>query len=124
MQLRGVSKSIIVTFSVGILFGFGLTYMLAFSSVFRITPELQATSLIKVGGSYLPVGPHSHGEVVDVNSPQRSVLWKDDHSFSHLGNYISLCIDVFSDVKEEIRNQPKSHFFIYENPVTTVQDYQ
>ena len=86
MLAKGVSKSVIVTFAVGILFGFGLTYMFVFSSVFHIIPQVPATSMVKLGGAYFPASPNSHGDSVNVNGPSRSVAWSDDHSLSHLGN--------------------------------------
>ena len=85
MPIKGFTKAGLVTFAVGILFGFGLTYMFVVSSISPIVPQVASTAMIKIGGSYFPASPAGHDDSVNVNGPSRSVVWKDDHSFSHLG---------------------------------------
>ncbi|KAL3831301.1 hypothetical protein ACJMK2_023071 [Sinanodonta woodiana] len=76
----GLSRNSIIMFIVGILAGFGFTYLYNTSSQWTINPAgvRQISS-----GAFLPDGPHSHGEFDHLSGPSGTVLWEDQHSLSH-----------------------------------------
>ncbi|XP_050418929.2 glycoprotein-N-acetylgalactosamine 3-beta-galactosyltransferase 1 [Patella vulgata] len=81
----GITKGGLVTFSVGLIFGFAFTYMFAFSSsrggIVRIAQTPEKVYLT----GFIPEDPHSHGEMDNFKGPEKSVMWMDDHSHGHMG---------------------------------------
>ena len=71
------TKKGLVTFAVGIIFGFCFTYMLAFSSQWRTRtfyPE-----------DYIPISPHDHSGMENLRGPDQAFKWADEKHHSHEG---------------------------------------
>ncbi|XP_071108511.1 glycoprotein-N-acetylgalactosamine 3-beta-galactosyltransferase 1-like [Haliotis cracherodii] len=78
-----VTRKGIITFAVGILFGFAVTYMFTISTSITGRMKFAPRQKASYAGGFIPDGPHSHGEMDGVKGPEQSVDWADEHSHSH-----------------------------------------
>ena len=97
----GVTRKGVVTFGIGLMLGFAVTYMLTFTMRYRKTLSGNVYS-----SAFIPNSPHSHGEMDQFRGPEETVNWADEHSHLHAGvfnsftNYFSpflklICIYIY-----------------------------
>ncbi|XP_041366704.1 glycoprotein-N-acetylgalactosamine 3-beta-galactosyltransferase 1-like [Gigantopelta aegis] len=90
----GVTRKGIVTFGIGLLLGFAVTYMLTFTMRYRST----SNNLIYSSG-FIPKSPHSHGEMDQFRGPDESVHWSDEHSHLHAEESSDVAIELAKRVR-------------------------
>ncbi|XP_014786164.1 glycoprotein-N-acetylgalactosamine 3-beta-galactosyltransferase 1 [Octopus bimaculoides] len=93
-----LTKRGIATFSVGIIFGFAFTYMLAYSSQWN-TRFFSPKETRIYYSNYIPDSPHGHGGVEHLGGPDKSFKWADSEHHSHQGETNSLAKVLESQVR-------------------------
>lgn len=83
MAASNVTKKGLVTFAVGIIFGFCFTYMLAFSSRWRTRTFYPEDRIFYQ--NYIPESPYDHGGIDNVKGPHEPSKWTDQNHHSHAG---------------------------------------
>ena len=79
----GLSRTVILTFAIGITFGFTLTYVMFSTSNWKASRR----PIKKLSQGHLPGDPHTHGELdeEDSLSPGGAQAWNDFHAENHKG---------------------------------------
>lgn len=85
MASVGITKTGLITFAVGLLFGITLTYLFTFSLIRR--PRM---NLLAGYSSYFPGNPHSHEEMDGISGPSELLTWRDKNTAIHSGNSLTL----------------------------------
>lgn len=81
MATNNVTKKGLVTFTVGIIFGFCFTYMLAFSSQWRTGTYYPDERVYYQ--HYIPESPDDHTDIDHLKGPDKPYKWDDAKHHSH-----------------------------------------
>lgn len=81
MAASNVTKKGLVTFAVGIIFGFCFTYMLAFSAQWRTRTFYPEDRIFYQ--NYIPESPYDHAAIDNVKGPHEPSKWTDQNHHSH-----------------------------------------
>jgi len=85
--LFGLSKSGLITFAVGIIFGCAFTYLFSFSASFSSSYSVRSSQLTWSG---IPENSNDHSGVNQLSGPPSSFEWSDKLSHSHKGMHFVL----------------------------------
>ena len=84
MAVTGLSRSGLILFVIGIVFGFSFTYI-ANSGMLRGPTTQVYVNNQRYSGGLIPDSPHSHGETDHLAGPDETVDWSHGHVHSHAG---------------------------------------